>query len=221
MNDLVFFENRISMPAGSELSVRSTLVTLNSGYKILISPINFTPEQLEQLKTFKPNAIVAPNCYHHLFVNKAAEDLQIQSIYGACGLQKKRPDINWTAIIDDKTWSFGNELQCLQIAGAPKYNECVFYHSASKTLIVTDLLFNLKNLDNSFGNFIYKIFGTHNQPAVSRLLKILTTDKKALQTSIHKILELDFEKIVVAHGELITENAKQILKTAFESRGLI
>lgn len=58
------------------ISLRSTLVTLKSGHRVLISPIKFSGEQLHELKNNPPNALIAPNCFQHLYIKKASEYLR-------------------------------------------------------------------------------------------------------------------------------------------------
>ena len=107
------------------------------------------------------------------------------------------------------------------LEGAPAFNECVFFHKASRTLIVTDLLFNFKNLPSNLKMLPFKMFGTFNRPACSRLLKLFTRDKKLFKKNAARIFEWDFDKIAMAHGEVIESNAKDILKAALAERDLI
>lgn len=221
MSSLQFFEAQLSLPGGTPLSVRSTLVSLQNGSKILISPIKFNEGQIQLLKQIKPTCILAPNCFHHLFVKKTAEALSITNLLAAPGLQEKRADISWTETLSEETWPHHVELEMIFVGGAPKYNECVFLHKASKTLIVTDLLFNLKNLPGGFSTLIYRVMGTLNKTACSRLLNILMKDKIIFQKDIHRILEWDFDNIVMAHGEIIQGNGKEVFITALKNRNLI
>lgn len=221
MSALHFYESQIKMPGGSLLGVRSTLVTLNSGESVLISPIRFNDQQIQQIKSKNVKYIVAPNAFHHLFVKKTAEQLNKPRLYCSPALQKKRADIEWTASLDESAWPFQNELQLLMIEGSPRVNEAVFYHPESKTLIVTDLFFNLKNLENSFTNIVFKLMGTFNKPAVSRLQNILVKDKTKFKQSLARLLDLNFENLVMAHGENITGDAKNIFKAALNERGLV
>ena len=220
MDALKFYESAINMGGGVMLPVRSTLVSFKSGRRLLISPLRFSEEQLNDLKKVAPDAIAAPNCFHHLFAKKAAEALGIKTLYAAPGLNFKRPDVAWTEILDEAMWPFHDELQLICVEGAPKVNECVFYHRESKTLIVTDLFFNFKNLPGGLKTLIYRVFGTFNRPASSRLLYFLVKDKQLFRESMQKILQLDFNRIVMAHGEILSENAKEILKAALAERGL-
>jgi hypothetical protein len=218
MSSLQFFESRGE--TGPKLPLRSTLVTLSQGHRILISPVKFNENQVNELKKSSPKAVVAPNLFHHLYAKQAAENLNVDTVFVAPGLEKKRPDIPWPVVLGDKTWIYQDELPMLLIEGMPGMNECVFFHKESKTLIVTDLLFNLSNL-SGISALPFKILGTCNRPAVSRLLHAVTRDKKALKKSLQKILSWDFDRLVMAHGSIIESGAKKILTEALSERGLI
>lgn len=221
MSALQFFESTITFAGGNPMPLRSTLIKLNNGDNILISPVKFNDGQLSELHKSPPTHIVAPNNFHHMYINSAAELFPKAKLLAAPGLQQKRADIKWSSSLDEESWPYQNELQMIFVGGAPKYNECVFYHKPTRTLITTDLFFNFKNLSNNFGNLIYKIMGSFNKPAVSRLLKILTRDKVRLKKDLARVLELDFDRLVMAHGEIVEAGGKEIFIAALKERGLI
>lgn len=221
MSALQFFESTIKFSGGNHMPLRSTLVRLTNGHSILISPVKFDENQLQELQKSPPTHIVAPNNFHHLYISAASEVFPNAKLLAAPGLQQKRADVKWTSTLDEATWPHQDELQMIFVGGAPKYNECVFYHKATRTLITTDLFFNFKNLSNSFGNLIFKIMGSFNKPAVSRLLKLLTKDKVQFQKDLMRILDLDFDRIVMAHGEIVESGGKKLFTSALKERGLI
>jgi glyoxylase-like metal-dependent hydrolase (beta-lactamase superfamily II) len=49
----------------------------------------------------------------------------------------------------------------------------------------------------------------------SRLWHALIKDKDAFGQSMQRIMELDFDRIIPGHGELIETNAKPIFEKAF------
>lgn len=219
MSSVQFFESQL--PTGPKLPLRSTLVTLKGGQKVLISPVLFDENQLAELKKSPPQALVAPNLLHHLYIKKAAEDLNVSNLFIAPGLKKKRPDIEWPIILGDKTWIYQEELPLHIIQGAPSLNECVFFHKESKTLITTDLFFNLSGLPDSLKSLPYKILGTFNRPAISRLMLLFIKNKTAFKNSMNEILKWDFDRLVMAHGKVIEAGAKEIFVNAAKERGLL
>lgn len=219
MQNLTFFESQIQMPL-VQLSLRSTRVQLKTA-TVLISPIRFTDADLSELKMTPPDAIVAPNNFHHLYVSKAKTQFPGARLYAAPGLQEKRADVAWDETLAAESWPHQDELPLVHIQGMPKYNEVVFFHRASKTLIVTDLLFNLQNQHGWAAKFVFGLMGTLNRPAVSRLFKLVTKNRAQARNSIKEILKFDFENIVMAHGEIIQGNGKQIFEQACRKRGLL
>lgn len=219
MSSLQFFESQL--PSGPKLPLRSTLVTLKSGHRVMFSPIKFSDAQLVQLKQNAPHALVAPNLFHHLYIKDAAEKLNVSNVFLAPGLEKKRKDIEWPVILSDKTWTYQEELPMLVMQGMPSLNECVFFHRETKTLIVTDFFFNLSGLPDNFSSLPYKMLGSFNRPAISRLIHLLTRNKKALKSSVAKILEWDFDKLVMAHGKVLESGAKEVFIAAARDRGLL
>ena len=220
MSDLTFFESVVRMPLVN-LTARSTLVPLKNNKFVLISPVKFDEVQRSELLKANPEAIVSPSCFHHLFIKAAHDYLPEAKLYGAPGLQRKRADIKWDGILTENSWPYQDELKAIFIEGAPKINEVVFYHRDSKTLIVTDLLFNLKNLKSIPEKLVYGLMGTFNVPAVSRLVKLLTKDRKALKKSLQQVLVLDFDRLVMAHGEIIPTGGKKIMTDALRARDLL
>lgn len=220
MSDLKFFESVVRMPMVN-LTARSTLVPLKNNKFVLISPVKFDESQRSELLRANPEAIVSPSCFHHLFIRAAHDYLPEAKLYGAPGLQRKRADIKWDGILNENSWPYQDELKAIFIEGAPKINEVVFYHRDSKTLIVTDLLFNLKNMKSLPEKLVYGLMGTFNVPAVSRLVKLLTKDRKALKKSLKQVLELDFDRLVMAHGEIIPTGGKKIMTEALRTRDLL
>jgi hypothetical protein len=219
MSSLQFFESKAE--SGPKLPLRSTMVTLKSGHKVLISPVKFDEYQLSELKKSPPQALVAPNLFHHLYIKNAASELNVATVFVAPGLEKKRPDIEWPVILGDKTWIYQDELPMMIVSGIPMLNECVFFHKETRTLIVTDLFFNLFGIEGGVKSLPFKILGTFNRPAVSRLLHVITRNKKALKASLMEILKWDFDRLVMAHGQIIETNAKKIFSEALSERGFL
>jgi len=57
--------------------------------------------------------------------------------------------------------------------------------------------------------------GVHRRFGAARSLRLLYNDRSAARNAVDEILEMDFARIIPAHGPIIEEQAKQRLSTAF------
>ena len=200
------------------LPVQSPVVQIGEKY-ILISPgSQITDEQYKALP--KLTDIVAPNLFHHGGVRKAAIQNPQANLWQCKGLEAKANDIKWNKELSKENWPYQNELQMFVLDGMPNVNEVVFYHKPSKSLIVTDLCFNMLGLKGLGPKIILSLFGTYNKFAVSRLFTKEIKDKNAFKKSLFPIFACDFENIIVSHGENVIGNGKKLLREALKERGL-
>ena len=112
---------------------------------------------------------------------------------------------------------WGDEIEVIELDGMPKIREHVLFHRPSKTLIVADLMFNLAPSASAWTKlFLRATAGLNHFPGTSRLFRFCIKDREAFRESLHRITALDFERVVVAHGEAITTEAKPRFLAALE-----
>lgn len=215
MSTLSFLESEVQMPL-MNLPVRSVIVTLEKS-KLLISPGSMlTKEQLESLKDVTD--IIAPNLLHSGGIPAAAKIFPLAKLW-TTSLKRNPKNINWTAELNEKTWNHQNELPMVLIQGMPKVKEVVFYHKETKSLIVTDLCFNLIGVSGIGPWIILNLFGTYKKFGISKLFAKFVKDTSAFEESISKIMKFDFENIIVSHGTNVMGGAKEKLQSALALRG--
>lgn len=193
-----YFYSTVQMPL-MNLPVCSVVLQIGERH-LLISP--GSQLQDSDFKQMGPvTDIIAPNLLHTGGVQKAAAFFPHAILWGAPKSKKRKPDIAWNFEISPETWPFQAELPFLLIEGLPALNEIVFFEPKSKTLIVTDLFFHMKNVKGLGAFIILNIFGTYKKFAISRLLLKYTKNRELLKSSILKVLEMDFQRIVMSHGK--------------------
>lgn len=198
------------------LPVRTTVLKLSNG-TILLSPgSKLTKEQLEQLG--EVTDIVAPNLFHCAGIKLAAEVFPEARVWGPEGVREKKTQFSWTHILGKDKWIFENELTHIVLEGAPGVQESVFIHTKTETLYVTDLFFNLRNASGLGARIILGLFGTYRKFALSKFFKGFIKDREAFEVSLKKIFSHNFNRIVMAHGEVL-ENAHQAAIEAARERG--
>ncbi len=217
MKNLVALESTIKMPL-LKLSVCSVFASLRAG-RILISPgSRLDSIQLKSLGMVSD--IVAPNLFHSGGINQAAQIFPEAKIWGPRGAAKLKPHIKWTAELSNQNWPYQNELPMLELRGMPKINECVFIHLESKTLILTDLAFNLTKTEGFGAKLIFSMFGTYKKFATSRFFMSHVKDRTEFSNSLSELFKYDFANIIVSHGESIQGQAKERLRKALLERDI-
>jgi glyoxylase-like metal-dependent hydrolase (beta-lactamase superfamily II) len=222
---MMFFESQVSVVPGVRLPVRSTLIQLSSG-AVLISPIDFSDRQIQSIRDLTPvTDIVAPNLFHHKWLQRAQIKFPGSKFWGPPGLKEKFPDVPLTKTLTEDVWPYKDELELVFLKGAAQANECVFFHKSSKTLIVTDLCFNLQAPKGFLAPIVLRLMRTYKRFAVSTLWNRMVTDKALFYESLKKLLALDFETIVMSHGDILRStaeaSAKQRLEASLSERGLL
>ena len=218
MQNLKFLDTQIQLPL-LMLPVRSVVVPTKGGH-VLISPgSQLAPEQLQSAG--EVSDIVAPNLWHGGGVLKALKVFPNAKVWGPPGISKLKPDVSWTHELSSSNWLLSEEISLIPVQGMPQVSEFVFIHKASRTLIVTDLAFHLKNPKGLGAWLILNLFGTYDKFAVSRFFMQGVKDKLAFTQSIQQILSYDFDRIIVSHGEVVEKNGKELLRSAMRERGIL
>ncbi len=203
---------------GIEVGTRMTVVRLSDGTLWLHSPVAPDDELCAQIESLGRVAhIVAPNRMHHLYAGDVHERFPDAALHLAPGLLAKRPDLGAGVELDAERESpWGEQIAWHRVGGLRVLGEVVFYAVATRTLIVTDLAFNF-GPDAPWGTRQFgRLAGTYGKlgcPADVRLL--FRADRKEFAASIESIAGWDFERIIVAHGEVVTADARVAFDRAF------
>lgn len=126
-------------------------------------------------------------------------------------------------IITNGASALEDEFEVIRIEGMPKLNEHAVFHRPTQTLILADLLFNLPDTMGDWTKWLLKkAAGLTEFPGQSAYFRHFIKDEAAYRKSIQQLAALDFNKIIVGHGEPIVDHAKAkfetVLKEALQSK---
>lgn len=204
---------------GMDFGCRMTVIRLNTGRLVLHSPVPLNKELQNEIdKLGEVKHLIAPNKFHHLRIKDYAALYPQAEVWGAPGLPEKKRDIKFDGVLDDESTIYSDgEIRHFLFQGIPTVNEVVFYHTGSKTLILTDLLFNYSG-EISFGIKLFtNALGVNGGPNVSRLIRhVFLKDREKAAESARRVLSLDFERVVLSHRDIIESDGKEIVRKAFE-----
>ncbi len=191
--------------------IRMTVMQTESGLT-LWSPVAMAPAEAEAIRSLGPvRSIVAPNLFHHVHLKNAMEHFPEATLHAPQELSDKNPCVRPETLAPSSL----DELQVHRVEGALKIQEHIAYHETSRTLVLTDLLFNVRKARGLRQWFVFRLLaGTLGKTKQSRLWRFFRDNHALYQESIEAMLALPFERVVVAHGEVIETRAKDVLRDA-------
>jgi hypothetical protein len=214
------FEHMQKLPLGFRFPARMTVLPLAGRKLALISPVPIDEARAAALAELGEVAfLIAPNLMHHLYLGDAARRYPGARVLAPRGLVTKRPDLRIDSLLDEELpRELGEAVAVLRIEGAPRLDEFVFHHPATRSLVVTDLVFNIRQPRGWLAHLLLFLGGTHGRLASSRIWRFLAEDRASVADSVERILALPFDTLLVAHGDVVTVGAHAQLERAL--RGL-
>ncbi len=207
---------RVKLMPAFYLPCRMTIVRLRDGRLLLHSPVELDEGTVEAIGELgEVGYLVAPNKVHHLFLEAAIESFPDAAVVGAPGLADKRDDLAFDGVLGDAEPAWSDELTPRLIEGAAEWNEVVFFHHATGTLICADLVFNLQEFEGWLTPWMCRMFGTYKRIAHSKLWRSKYDDVAAFAASVRTVLEWPIERIVMAHGDMVEQDCDARLADAF------
>jgi len=202
---------------GLAIGTRMTIVRLESGELWLHSPIRPTGAVRKAIDALGPvRYIVAPNLFHHLFAGEAAAAWPEAALYGPPGLAKKRKDLVFAGFLEpDKPGPWAPELEEIPLAGT-LLRETMFLHPKSRTLITSDLAANCMHATDWFTRLYIKASRVGERFGLSLTLRACYRDKPRARASIEALLTKDFDRVIVAHGDVLERDGRAEVARAFD-----
>ncbi|MEX2205372.1 MAG: DUF4336 domain-containing protein [Myxococcota bacterium] len=203
---------------GLELGVRTCVIRLGDGGTLVHAPGPLTAGLRSEIEALGPvRALIAPNLLHHLFLAPCAQAFAQARVFGAPGLREKLASTRIDEVLGEEApplWAA--ELDQLLVQGAPRLNELVFLHRASRTLVCLDLCFNVRRSASLFTRLFMRANGAWGRFGPSRLFRYaMLSDARALRRSVDRILAWDFERVTVAHGDVLESGGREALRESF------
>jgi hypothetical protein len=199
---------------GLEVGTRMTVLELSDGL-LVHSPVDLDPESLSSLG--KPRWVLAPNLLHHLYVGRWLE-AGLQG-WAARGLPQKRPDLHFAGVIEPGASPFGDEIVLLPLTCFPFSNEVLVLHKPSRTLVLTDLVFHFPPTAPLATRVAMRCAGGYPGCRATLLEKVLM-HRETARREIGELLELDFDRVIMAHGDVIETGGKAALASAYRWLGV-
>jgi hypothetical protein len=200
------------------IPVRMTVIRLGDGQLILHSPVPVSPEIRLELEALGPVGFIVVPRAHGRFAGQVAE------IYPSARLLAA-PDPGWRqkklsyhgSIADEPPDSWSGDVDSLLVAGF-RLQEVLLLHRPSRTLILTDLCFNIRRSSERLARLFFAANGMWQYFGPSRLIRRLAvSDRAAMGRSLERVLQWDFDRIVPGHGDVVERGGPAALRAAWPS----
>lgn len=198
------------LPAGRRVAVARGA----EGQLVVFSPLPVSDVALSQLRALgQPAAFVIPSRFHEKFFSDYFAHFPQSLFLASSASLADHPEWNLREFSTSPAALAG--FDPIKVEGMPSVQEHVFFHRATRTLILADLLFNVPQSGGWFTRALFKLADIGGKPRPSRLWRTMIKDHNAFALSLQRISELDFVRIVPGHGDVIEAGARQIFDEAF------
>jgi len=205
---------------GLPYSTRMTVIRLPQNALWIHSAENLSKELVAELANLgEVKYLVTPNKLHHLFLPQWIEAYPLARLYAPPGLRRKREDIQFTRELQSSAEAeWQSDISQIIFQGSPLMEEVVFFHHASKTLILTDLIENFNpavfNWWQTILAYFTGVLSPHGKTPVDWRFSFVFGKAKA-----RKVLAImkswQPENIIISHGECIWGDGARFLDKSF------
>lgn len=201
---------------GLRLGTRMTVVRLANGDAWIHSPIPLDDGLRAEVEAIGPvRHVVAPSVFHHLFAGPWREAFDGSTLYGPKALARKRKDLRLDASLEEAAAApWASELTPVHIDGC-LLDETVFVHRGSRSVVSADLTENFVSHRHLPTRLYLQASGTYGKIGWPRPLRIAYRDHAAARRSLDALMEHDFDRIVIAHGDVVARDGKAALRETF------
>jgi hypothetical protein len=205
----------------TEFDARMTVIRLRDGTLMLHSPCAIDNHMKDALTALGPIAyLVAPGTYHYQHIALAQAAFPAAETFICPGIERKCPDLAFDRLLGDTAPdAWGEQLDQVLVRGSRWIWEVAFFHRDTRTLILVDLVENFTDR-TPHANWELKlwwkaVFHMWNKPMPAPEYQWGWSDKAAARVSLRDILKWDFERVILAHGDLIETDARQKIEQAW------
>ena len=201
------------------LPTRALAVRLPGGALAVISPPPDAEARRDVAALGPVRFLVAPNSFHYVGLASWAAAFPGAQVLLAPGLRTRRPELPAGDEIRDGAESpFASVLAHAVLGPLRGVSEVAFLHRPSRTLILTDACFHMREAARTRDRLALRALGAWQRFGPSRTARtILLRDRAAVADWIERLCRWDFGRIVVAHGEVLEAAGPPVLREAFRA----
>ena len=195
---------------GSRFRRRMTIMRTRASELVIHNPIRLADRDYAKIEALGlVSHVVAPNAFHNSDGAYYQARFPLARFYPPGSSHGGWPP------------NLRREVDSLAVGGLRFVNETVFFHPVSKTLVVTDLVFNMRDRVKGLEKILYQANGIYERFGPSRLFRYgFVSNKTEVGRSLANILRWDFERVIMNHGDILEKDGPKKLRAAFAEVGI-
>ena len=195
------------------LGCRMTVVRLPGNKLVLISPVQLNDKLAAELNALgEVSYIIAPSIFHDSYFLSALEYFpNAQGFVPEARDKIKNPELHNFPPHSELLALTGPDLLGQTMVGH-RFQETVFCHPLSKSLIVADFTYNPGEEQSWVGRFFFTLFGAYGKACVPIYHRLAIADRAQLRQCLDTALAWDFDQILLAHGSNVLQDGKETFR---------
>ena len=206
--------------AVGDVGARMTVLRLPDRSLLLHSPVQLEAKLVQALRELGAvKWLLGPSKVHHLFLGDWVKAFPEAALCGAPGLAEKRRDLAFQYVLGAPPPGWPESVRLQLVEGAPQMNEVALLHAPSRTLVLTDLVFNVPREGPNRARLFHWLVGATGHFGPHRLIRTFIRDRAAARRSLDLVLAWDFDRVVMSHGEVVSTGGHRLVEQAFAFLG--
>lgn len=208
--------------AGARFEARMTIVRLGDGRLVLHSPGPIDAGVREWIDSLGRVAVVlAPGNFHHLHVAECQRAFPEAETWICPGVERRDRTLRFDGVLGEQLPAAMQAGFAQTLVAGRLMAEVPLLHQPTRTLLLVDLVERFYD-DTPNVNWMLrscmKLIGMWNRPALAPEYRFAGwKDSSAARTALERVLTWDFERVVIAHGDLIERDSKAVLRQAWRA----
>ena len=211
---------------GMPFPTRMTVVRLAGGGLWVHSPTRLSAPLLDRIAALgEVRHLVAPNWIHYASLGDWAAAFPGAETWAAPGVAERAARRGVAlridhALSDAAAPAWAAEIDWMIVGGSPVHREAVFFHRASRTLILTDLIenFERRQVPGWMWPVLRLVGNTDPDGKMPRdMAWTFRRGRRALREAVERMIAWGPERVILAHGRWYERDAVAELRRAFRS----
>lgn len=221
--DLWFADGGVVSFYGFDYPTRMVVVRLADGGLWLWSPVEKNSALLREIRALGPvRHVVSPNKLHHLFLRDWRIEFPSAQVWATAETIAKCRDIDFAGVLaSDPPPEWEGQIDQFYFDNSLFVDEVIFFHRASRTAVIADLSQNFSEafLDRHWPWWmrsiakVSKMVEGWGYPPID--YRTSFRRRSTARPKIRALIDQHPAHVVMAHGEVVTQDGEAFLKRAF------